>query len=46
MACSRPREVHRAFYFWKQKYTLSPAEKSALAALQVSRLYVKCFDVA
>ena len=46
MACSRPREVHRAFYFWKQKYSLSPLERSALQALHVSRLYVKCFDVA
>lgn len=46
MACSRPREVHRAFYFWKQQYALSPPEKTALQDLHVSRLYVKCFDVA
>ncbi|RPD42607.1 hypothetical protein EG028_05415 [Chitinophaga barathri] len=45
MACSRPRETDRAFYYWKQRYEPGLAENAALRTLHVNRLYVKCFDV-
>ncbi|MBL0054729.1 MAG: hypothetical protein IPP31_00790 [Chitinophagaceae bacterium] len=40
-----PRQVERAFYFWKSVFRLSPFEEQQLEALQVNTLYVKCFDV-
>ncbi|MBO9154977.1 hypothetical protein ACFOTA_22365 [Chitinophaga sp. GCM10012297] len=45
LSCSRPRETHRAFYYWKQRYEPGSAEKTALRQLHVKKLYVKCFDV-
>lgn len=45
LSCSKPRETHRAFYYWKQRYGPGAAEKNALQQLQVKKLYVKCFDV-
>lgn len=44
-ACQQPRETHRAFYHWKQRYDPNPEESKALHQLGVSRLYLKCFDV-
>ena len=45
LACQQPRETHRAFYHWKQRFDPSPGENTALQKLGVTRLYVKCFDV-
>ncbi|WP_157962634.1 hypothetical protein [Chitinophaga deserti] len=44
-ACHQPRETHRAFYHWKQRYDPAPGEKDALQKLDVRRMYIKCFDV-
>ncbi|WP_341837923.1 hypothetical protein WJU16_08655 [Chitinophaga pollutisoli] len=45
LACQQPRETHRAFYHWKQRYAPSSGETAMLQKLAASRLYVKCFDV-
>ncbi|WP_423736379.1 hypothetical protein [Chitinophaga caseinilytica] len=45
LACHQPRETHRAFYHWKQRYEPAPGESQALQKLGVTRLYVKCFDI-
>ncbi len=49
-SCSQSRAdappPHRAFYYWRTTFTLSEAERSALAELHVDRLYVRMFDVA
>ncbi|RPE12607.1 hypothetical protein EGT74_03395 [Chitinophaga lutea] len=44
-ACSEPRAVTPAFYFWKQRLQLNATEKEALAATGARKLYVKMFDV-
>jgi hypothetical protein len=35
----------RAFYYWRTTFHLSPAEQRALSDLQVTKLYVRLFDV-
>ena len=35
----------RAFYYWRTTLRLSPAERQALAALHVTRLYLRMFDL-
>lgn len=45
LACSRPRETSRGFYFWKQRYQPDSSELLALQSLSVRKLYVKMFDV-
>lgn len=37
--------MHRAFYFWRTTFKLTPVEQRALADLHVERLYVRMFDV-
>ncbi|MEO7091758.1 MAG: hypothetical protein ABI175_00820 [Polyangiales bacterium] len=37
---------HRAFYFWRTTFALTPAEQEAVSALHVERIYVRMFDVA
>lgn len=36
---------HRAFYFWRTTFRLSPQERLALTQLHADRLYVRMFDV-
>lgn len=45
---SKPAEkkIHRAFYYWKSVFHISPAEADWLDSLQVNTLYVRYFDVA
>ena len=38
--------AHRAFYFWRTTFRLSPQERLALAELHTERLYTRVFDVA
>lgn len=38
-------EVHRGMYYWKTSYRLSPYETQRFQQLQISRLYLRCFDV-
>ena len=35
----------RSFYYWRTVFRLSQAERAALQALQIRRLYVRLFDV-
>ncbi len=37
--------ARRAFYYWRTTFALAPAERAALAALQVDTLYLRTFDV-
>ena len=37
--------VGRAFYYWRTTFALSPAERTALADVGVTRLYVRMFDI-
>lgn len=39
------RQVSHAFYFWKSRLSLSATEKETLANLNITKLYVKFFDV-
>ena len=41
-----PREVLRAFYFWKSNFALQPFEKKSVQDLEVKKIYLKYFDVA
>lgn len=38
--------AHRAFYFWRTTFALTPAEQEAVSALRVERIYVRMFDLA
>jgi hypothetical protein len=42
---AKPRQIQRAFYYWKSTFSLSAFEKQMLQNLQVNRLYIKFFDV-
>lgn len=45
-AChSKKPPVTRAFYYWKTYFDLSDAEHQSLKSLQVTKLYVRFFDV-
>jgi hypothetical protein len=37
--------VNRSFYYWKSVFALSADERNELSALQVTRMYVRFFDV-
>lgn len=41
----KPREISRAFYYWKSVFKLTDYEKTALQKYQATRLYIKFFDV-
>ncbi|MCP1385245.1 hypothetical protein [Runella salmonicolor] len=41
----KPKEVTRAFYYWKSAFQLNDYEKTALRRYGIQRLYVKFFDV-
>ena len=45
LACSRPRETSRGFYFWKQRYQPDSTSLHAINTLATQKLYVKMFDV-
>lgn len=45
LACSRPRDTSRGFYFWKQRYQPDSSSLHALKTLATQKLYVKMFDV-
>lgn len=45
LACSRPRDTARGFYFWKQRYQPDSTSLHALKTLATQKLYVKMFDV-
>ncbi|WP_337041470.1 hypothetical protein [Emticicia sp. 17c] len=40
-----PKDVTRAFYYWKSSFQLSESEKQMLTACKVNKLYIKAFDV-
>lgn len=40
-----PKEVIRAFYYWKSSFQISPYEKQTLDTCGVNKLYIKAFDV-
>ena len=45
-ACESPPEPSEAaFYYWKSRMEISPAEQAVLDSLRVRRLYVKYLDV-
>lgn len=47
--CARPTPTPpnaRAFYFWRSTFRLSATERAALERTQVTRLFVRFFDVA
>ncbi len=44
-SCGSKRNPEASFYYWKSVFRLSSVEKQTLSQLQVSRLYVKFFDV-
>jgi hypothetical protein len=41
----KPKQITRAFYYWKSTFTLSDYEKEALKKYNINRLYIKFFDV-
>lgn len=41
----KPKEVTRAFYYWKSTFQLNDYEKQALQRYGIQRLYIKFFDV-
>ena len=41
----KPKQITRAFYYWKSTFTLSHYEKEALKKYDATRLYIKFFDV-
>lgn len=41
----KPRQITRAFYYWKSTFVLSDYEKKALKKYGATRLYIKFFDV-
>jgi hypothetical protein len=43
--CAPAPAPHRAFYWWRTSFDPSPAERRALAAHHVDRLFVRLFDV-
>lgn len=44
-ACSKKEEPIIAFYYWKTIFKLSPIEKEVLKENQVSKLYIRYFDI-
>lgn len=47
-SCNNPthnRQVTRGFYFWKSRLAISEKENNTLTGLNISKLYVKFFDV-
>ncbi|CAN5884033.1 hypothetical protein BH11MYX3_BH11MYX3_10120 [soil metagenome] len=38
--------AHRAFYFWRTTFALTPVEQQAVADLHVDRIYLRVFDLA
>lgn len=40
-----PKDLTRAFYYWKSSFQLSNADKQTLDACEVKKLYIKAFDV-
>ncbi len=46
-ACSlvKPRIVQRSFYYWKSNFQLSQADLAYFKRQQISRIYLKFFDV-
>ncbi len=47
ISCGRNKDapVTRSFYYWKSEFLPGNAEKETLSQLNISRLYVKFFDV-
>lgn len=41
----KPKQITRAFYYWKSTFALSDYEKEALKKYGATRLYIKFFDV-
>jgi len=41
----KPKQITRAFYYWKSTFELSDYEKEALKKYGATRLYIKFFDV-
>lgn len=41
----KPKQITRAFYYWKSTFALSHYEKEALKKYEINRLYIKFFDV-
>jgi hypothetical protein len=41
----KPKQITRAFYYWKSTFELSDYEKAALKKYGATRLYIKFFDV-
>lgn len=42
---SPPKDLTRAFYYWKSSFYLSDSDKQTLDTCQVKKLYIKAFDV-
>lgn len=40
-----PKQVERAFYYWKSVYKLNEVEQQTLQQCQIKKLYIKFFDV-
>ncbi len=44
-AVSDEPPAHRAFYFWRTTFALTPVEQQAVATLHVDRIYLRVFDL-
>ncbi|MBA4850735.1 hypothetical protein [Emticicia sp. BO119] len=40
-----PKDITRAFYYWKSTFQLSPQERQTLDTCHVNKLYIKAFDI-
>jgi hypothetical protein len=45
LGSSCKHDSHRSFYYWKSVYRLSAPEKQLLSDLDISKLYIRFFDV-
>lgn len=40
-----PKDLTRAFYYWKSSFQLADSDKQMLDSCQINKLYIKVFDV-
>ncbi|KUJ60753.1 hypothetical protein AR687_16455 [Flavobacteriaceae bacterium CRH] len=45
VSCSKTKEPIVSFYYWKTNFKLSPAEKDVLKDNNVTKLYIRYFDI-
>jgi hypothetical protein len=45
LAACKKKVPERAYYYWKTKFTLTPADGQLLRSLHINKLYIRFFDV-